>query len=625
MSQQTPEFTKLIKHLRLRAADPDFMNVSTDPYVDSDGDYTVPPLHMTDGLTKDELALGLISACMVGDLPVAQAIWREAGPFEMSFQREKYQNSVNGQAIGRLVKTDLYFGSAVNTERLAELFEWMPTVGLGFLCGVNAEGSMLLDSNYIGDALRMARTDPFDGALPSLVQGRVDQPELLMALAVKRDQSAYKESYDEIMCWATPEMVKAFPEHLAAFKSDQTLDYKTWPAPSNISHPLEQTHLANLTDDFIERVRSVPGYLYSPAEEDNSISFIELKLRTIGVGDRLDIIDMILLKRFLTEPLQHGFDYPAGKVLCRTTVDFLQQFEMGETKLDNLEKSERFCTGYFPMDIILFKNDKHTYADARSVEFNIGLKTTGFNDFAGINKLFKMLRNDHPLQSRIRDAIPLKLWEFLAGTVMSYPMAYDALIGMHQGLGFDNKKVSVRLTLETLEILYKTGFVFAEGSKCFFAEKDMNSARLSSDKSPVCLDLPGSLVKSTGPDSAARHANAFKLAIEMNLWPAEEEAPTGLDEALKMAGRKKNWGSLPSGNAKKGSVGSKKDLANYAYENALKAYIEHAGIEACVAVAKSVTQWQGIANLFETDVIRPYLKQSPSAFRGKLLENALGM
>jgi hypothetical protein len=625
MSQQTPEFTKLIKHLRLRAADPDFMSTSTDPYVDADGDYTVPPLHMTDGLSKDELALGLISACMVGDLPVAQAIWREAGPFEMSFQREKYQNSVNGQAIGRLVNTDIYFGSAVNTELLAELFEWMPTVGLGFLCGVNAEGSMLLDSNYIGDAVRMACTKPFDGALPSLTQGRVDQPELLLALAAKGDQSAYRESYAEILCWATPEMVEGFPEHLAPFKSDQTLDYKTWPAPSNISHPLEQIPLANLTDDFIDRVRTVPGYLYAPAEEDNSISFINLKLRTMGVGDRLDIIDLILLKRFLTEPLQYGFDYPAGKVLCRTTVDFLQQFEIGETKLDNLEKSERFCNGYFPMDIILFKNDKHKYADARSVQFNIGIKTEGFNDFGGVNDLFRMLRNDHPLQSRVRDAIPVKLWDFLAGTCMSYPVAYDALIGMHQGLGFDNKKVSVNLTLETLEILHKTGFRFAEGTACFFSDKDMSKARLTKAVSPISLDLPGSFVRGTKPDNAARHSNGFKLAIEMNLWPAETEAPKNLEEALSMAGRKKNWGAVPSGNGKQGSVGAKKDLAAYAHENALKAYIQHAGIEACVEIAKSVTHWQGIANLFDTNVIRPYLKQSPSAFRGKLLENALGL
>jgi hypothetical protein len=619
MSVQTPEFTKLIKHLRLRAADPGFMNASTDPYVDADGNYNVPPLHMTDGLTKDELAIGLISACMVGDLPVAQAIWSEAGPLEMSFERGKHQNLVNGQAIGRLVKTDIYFESSVNTGRLAELFEWMPTVGLGFLCGVNAEGSMLLDSDYIGDALRMARTDPFDGALPSLAQGRVDHPELLMALATKRDQSAYTESYDEIMCWATPEMVTAFPEHLAAYKSTHSISYKVWPAPSEVSHPLMSTPLAQLTDEFIDRIRPVPGHMYQPEEDDTSISFINLKLKTMRVDDRLDIIDMTVLKRFLTEPLQHGFDFPSGKVLCRTTVGFLQQFELGDVKLDNLEKSERFCSGYFPMDIILFKNDKHKYADARSVKFDIGVQTEGFNDFGGINELFRMLRNDHPLQSRVREAIPLKLWDFLAGSNVGYPISYDAMIGLHEGLGFDNKKVTLSLTVQTLEILHKAGVKFAPGTQCFLTDSDVRKARNQKGIIGVSLDIAGSLVKDSAPERAARHANAFKLAVSMNLWPAETEAPANLEEALKLAARKKVWEKEL--NAKS----NQKDLAAYAHENALKAYIERAGIEACVDTVKSASQWNGLVTLFGREAIKPYLPRSPKDFRGKLLESDMGL
>ena len=637
MPAQTPEFTKLIKHLRIRADAPEFMSANTDPYVDAYGDYNVPPLHMTDGLTKDELALAIITACLVGDLPVAQAIWREAGPFEMTFERGNYQNLVNGQAIGRLVRTDNYLDGAINVERLEELFEWMPTVGLGYLCGVNAEGSMLLDSTYIGDAVRMARTDPFDGALPSLAQGRVDQPELLVALAAKRDQSAYRESYDEILCWVAPEMVKAFPEHLAAFKSDQTMDFKYWPAPSEISHPLEQINLSQLKPDLIERIRKVPGHMYQPKENDTSISFIGLNLRTMGVGDRLDIIDMILLKRFLTAPLQHGFDYPAGKILCRTTVDFLQQFDLGETKLENLEKSERFCCGYFPMDIILFKNDKHEAADARSIEYDIGAKTTGFNDFSGLNSLFRMLRNDHPLQSRVRDAIPVQLWDFLASASLSYPVAYDAMIGLHEGLGFDNKKVNLSLTVEALDLLHKTGFVFADGTQCFFTDKEMNGARVLRGKIPVALDIPGSLVKSLGEENVVRHANAFTQAISMNLWPADTDAPANLEDALKIASRKKVWGNLPHIRPQKASPNTnpgkkeqvkkinQKDLAAYAHENALKAYIERAGLDACVDIAKSDTQWNCLVQLFGRDAIKPYLTRSPKSFKGKLLESDMGM
>jgi hypothetical protein len=92
----------------------------------------------------------------------------------------------------------------------------------------------------------------------------------------------------------------------------------------------------------------------------------------------------------------------------------------------------------------------------------------------------------------------------------------------------------------------------------------------------------------------------------MGLWPSETTKPKSLSDALVMASRRKNWGDSNA-------------------EMALKAYIDVAGVEACVQAAKSDAHWMFMDRHFGREALTPYLKLTSRLTRGRLLENDLGM
>jgi hypothetical protein len=58
---------------------------------------------------------------------------------------------------------------------------------------------------------------------------------------------------------------------------------------------------------------------------------------------------------------------------------------------------------------------------------------------------------------------------------------------------------------------------------------------------------------------------------------------------------------------------------------ALEAYLVNAGLDACLAVAKTPGQWITLTQVFSVDELKPYLKTMPAKARGRMLESALGL
>lgn len=607
---KTPAYTKLISHIRHRRSDQLFMETNINPFVVSDDKLVYDQYKITEGLAKEELSHALVIACISGDLPVAKAIWREEGPFENKFEIRDRRYWLNGIPFVSGIDTHDYLRSSPKINQLSEIFEWMPSAGLGFLCGINSNLSLLLDSEYIGNAINTSKIDSFEGDLPVFNGGKISKPELLIAMADKRKKSFYKDSFGQILCWATREMIEAFPDDLSTFDRNQYIECKGPTPLNNISHPMQRFELDGISEDVIRRLLPVKEFQADTPIDDNALMLKSINLNTRPSKSRTDVLSYILMERLATREIQFGFNHNNDLTLCRASLDFLQRFDAESVDELSLSKCYDFCSEYFPLDMILFHYDKEGNFDARSINISIGLEINGADDSVNLYRLYRELQNYNQLQLPIKNLIPRSLFDYLMRFKQTIPVIqHEALLGLYHAFGVDNSDFMVSLKIDQLEHLHRIGFVFSEGTVCYRDHAEYSAAK--SDYKTKCviidLDYEFRLEQSINFDrNLERYRKAYETAIKMNLWPAPTKKPSSLEEAIKMMARKSSVGNTP-------------------HDKSLMAYLMVYGVDKCVSTAKTAAQWRGIIMTFGREMIEPHLEKAPSNIKGILFENDLGL
>jgi hypothetical protein len=564
-------------------------------------------------LEPDELARALVRACFHADLTIAKEIWSQRGPFEVVYQEGKHQVLINGEATHEYTKTQHLLTNAKTISDIEELFEWMPSIGLGFMCGVGTKDGLLLQGHRIEKPIKyLSWATNFTGELPMFSYGSVAQPELMLALDDKMRTSHYADSFDHILCWVEEGTMREFPDEFDAFESIQELYLKRKGADGK--DEIRIIPVSEVTEDALSDVSRraiVDGEIVN---SDAPWSYHGLSLETFPVEPGVPQNNLVLGYQ-ADAPLKHGFNHKPGHVLCRTRVSFLRQFNIGPVQQDNLAKAKAFVVGYFPFDLMMHRVPQTVLRGPGCVRLDNGMRQGTRDTPYLIRDLYKALGNDSPVQHYLQKALTPPLLDYIRDLYCDVTLDAESMLALFQGLGVDNQGYRVDLNYKGLQILQDAGFRFSDDS--VIADSQQISAsgyllqhRLNSQDTDVLLKidstLDGQMVTNGSFDERKAWDNRYTNALSMNLWPAETVRPESLVDALVKAGRKKKWGTTVP-------------------EMALRTYINQAGLEACAEVAKTAPHWAFLKEHFGREAMTPFMRKIPAKVRGTILMDDIGL
>lgn len=565
-------------------------------------------------LQEDERGRALFRACIHGDLKIAKEIWNRHGPFEVRYGAAHNGNdtTINDELVHDSTAPFHYFTNIKDSAELSELMEWMPTVGMGFLVGVGADSAPMLQSMRLEKTIQsVAWASRFEGDLPTLTKGVLTDPELMLTLQARSNESSYPVIFKEVLCWMEEGSINQFEGHVSGYQSIQSLFLDNHRGTEYLEVPID-----DVTDDVVKDICTTHLVDGMVELSDAKWKYRSLNLQTFP-NEPSEPKNRLVLGYQADEPLKHGFNHKPGYVLCRTTVDFLEQFPIGTINQGNLAKAQEFSRAYFPLDLAMLeapqKNAMHTGCLARKNGMHQGVHDTLYL----IKTFYKGFADASPLQPYLQKSINSTLFGFIKQHHCYVPLDADSMIALKQGLGLDNAGFSVDIDYKDLSRLYEAGYRFSDDSLTYaqlsFRQNSRGGEsmyRLHEKDTEVKFNAENPFMEKGSQNQSewdkAAIKNRYSNAISMNLWPAETTRPQSLSEAVVMAGRKKKWGDTP-------------------HEQSLLAYIDHAGMKACAEVAKTTPHWTFLKDHFGREAMDPYMGTATRAARGKILMDDLGM
>lgn len=548
-------------------------------------------------------ALALSAAC--ADLEIAKRLVEIHGPIPVDFMRkDKYEALLNGESL--YLVNDPFLGNAKTTAEMAEAIEWMPSVGLNWMLGVGSEHGELYSSSRLEKALAKIREVEFNGALPSLVQGRVEQPELLGALHAKKATSCVPKAYDAILCWVPEATVAEFPDDLIPYRSLQDIVFEDTFRRQGEENTVT-VRLANVEKGTFDDVKN------GPEDREKRLAFKDLLLTSVPATDDRDIVSELLLTHQATTSIQHGFWKHPGMVLCRTSVDFLAQFEMGQPDPVNDQLAGEFARSYVPVDLMAMAYGNLEDVFQKSLVSKVGFGSQREKQSYSFNYLIKLHNQPEPLGSDIRGIMSQDLVEFLL-ELNKTGVSVEVLPTLFREYGIDNRTLSLNVWSTHVNDLYQGGFKFAPGT--------VTEMRLSPSRTDEATSLPGHVSFtymdfSTSAISEEVLQDMHTKAISMGLWTSPLKQPESIAEALAgLARRKFHHGP----NLVKGKLPYEANTPVYA----LRGYMAVAGAEACALAAKSDAHWKVLREVFGTEELMPYLDSASLQAKGRLFMKDLG-
>lgn len=545
---------------------------------------------LMDQLTEFDIADCLYRAAMSGNEPLMRKLveYRGAVPVDFVHPRPTMQSTINGEPTNAV---DIAQLSHIRSPAgLKSLLQAIDELGMKGLINPGPTFPALFRKLNINDSYQRIEVASFSGQLPELIEGQLRNPELALALAQESASTCTPDAYRPMLCWASESMVKQFPDSLATLRPFQN----------------------------VARQGSMAQWKQGSGAEGNML-FSGI---TLGVKPSEGIkFAPKLMKTMAPLAPTYGFDDLEGRVLCETKSDFLLNFEVGESSLDNIAASQAFVQSYCPMDIMAMQVTDACDMAHKSV--------SAFMEFGGelasehsvaYNELFNLLSNDHPLRDRALDMMTAEQWKGLFKKADSKYLYASSLIAMYQTFGLDNTGLSVKIRYDDIPAFKVANYRFSDETKFFDDEKAFKSHCSSfqgAGLTAVYAFLNSSLMLDQGDFFDASGAPKLSIlekttldfidVVNLNIWPSNTIPPTDFAEAVKMAGSA--------------------DLSNTMNNRsmALRAMLVVAGIDACVQAISAPRQWINITKIFPKSEVTPYLSIMPNKAKGMLLEEDLGL
>jgi hypothetical protein len=526
-------------------------------------------------MPESELAEALLYAVFLGDVTLAQNLWSERGPFKVHLMPSASNElELNGEAYA--VPNDrMYLFEAIRhidqLKSMLDLINHQEITGL-----LDGPGALFLSGGQKIVA-ELARSVEFEGELPALDGEVVSHPELAIALSEAASGRPHSKAYDPVLCWATPEMIKAYGAYL---------------------DPFTPVHGVKLGDSFVDFPRWKVLHEQAEIEGDEPPACDAFTLRCQASGN--DYLAQIVVQAFGSKKQQHGIFEKPGYLLCHTTCQFLAEFE-GPAALDsqNYAAARSFTECYVPLDLMTL----NAHPGGRfNHPIDIGFRHSG----KGKEIAFMNLGED--IHQALGPVLSHNQWKFI---LRNECLQGRDIVTAVKVLGLDNQGMVWRLEQETPGDLKDLGYRFVPETEVFLQDKRGVTSRDRLNTGATCVDL--SEIK-----TYCRRTDINEVGIgwgrcmlqntyEIGLWPFKEPKRP-LSKLIPRLARTKD------------PTDDLTDMASIA-----RVIIKDSPIEECVKHAKTASEWTLLAGIHGPEAMQPYLRVMPLTSRGVVFSQDLGL
>jgi hypothetical protein len=490
---------------------------------------------------------------------------------------------------GKPVVLGVKFLNAIDRHKvdgqLNSLLDMIVEFGIKGLIDHGESYPLLLRNVYSNPIESVFDRSQFEGYLPELSEGVVSHPELAIALRDRSARAAAPEAYQPLLCWASEDMVRQFPENLMPLRVFQEVEghgtLAQWKAQSG--------EPGNLDFDCI----------------------------SIGIEatDKNTVFASCLIESMAPEASKKGFSDINGRLLCETTTNFLLQFETSACSEKNIHAATKFVDTYCPVLIMAKKAAAFYQAQGIKVPYQ-GVPQIFVTDMrSNFDALINLMVAWDETSERVKTLITKDQWAHLAKRSQS-SIEPACLHTLWKELGIDNTGLQLALDGEQVVYLAKNDYRFSSDTRVFENESSSNEYSENNGTSNTTSLLIEDNRVPYVPDyfDGRQDANlfvhaivVFKKILASNLWPTEEGRPKDLKEALLEC--------------------NGLDLGNYECNRAmlLRAYLTEVGVDECAETVSRPNQWLMLTTVFGADELKPYLGIMPKAAKGRVLENSLGL
>ncbi|MBB4861645.1 hypothetical protein HNP46_000456 [Pseudomonas nitritireducens] len=549
-----------------------------------------------DRVIAEDLPYIFARAVMYGDEELARVIWGRRGPFKAVIQippgpYTRYEivgeeKTVPLDTAGfNLGKGIGHYLSMLGTADQADsLFSLMLESGLlGESDGGDAL-SLLLEPDRISEtSIHFVKSGPacVEEEIPFLRGGVLEAPELAIAIGELIDSRAFKRAYEQTICWATPDMVELFPNHLRPFKAVQKMSYNQMErndsTPNSEEDRLRDARIQPLDEFTAQNLWRVRSNSSSVSVESSNEAEWPLTVRSLNVSvlpsNRLNVEDGMLLAMQASLAVRRGFGFTGGKVLCAVSAEFLNSFPSTKPSEGKLDAMRGKLKQYFPLCLV----HQH-YGQARAV--SALLMPISNESYLGRNLASDSAKSPD-FAARLRRYLPAKLLGTFIENSFNGEGEHNRMLPLHfeglRELGFADQPVKAKIDYEDLEAMELKGIMIAAGSS-------------------ICgVKIPAEVNSELGADTA-RHAFYSRILsisagpITLNNVPSDKPVRDVLKELKKF--------SLKPGQTDSVCVHI--------------ALLKHRGVDALVKDLKTSADWKVMFKVFSHEAMRDYMHLAPN-------------
>ena len=558
-------------------------------------DDQLPDTDLISLLNAEDLAECLLTAAYRGRITLMRELVAHRGQIPLRFEHtlsNPAQYLLNGRHL--VLDNSKYLRHIKSTKGLKALLTQIEAFGLKGLVDPGQTYPLLL--REIDERVKNFpfTREVFSGQLPELRNDTLSHPELAIALGREAEGPVTPDAYRPILCWASKDMARQFPERLAPLK------------------PYQQVSGSRSIKDFKAS--------FDPEKPDAPL------IISVGVHAprREGDFTKFLFRQMAPESIQMGFEDEAGRVLCETTTDFLLSFPTVNHSEENHQAARSFVEQYCPYEIIATKTARICARDFGSKPkstFKYQGEAYWFNSDVhtqfsyGDSRLFEMLSLDHPLRDRALNMMERQQWLWLIERYDARHSSARCLLALRDTFGLDNAGMKLILSQQKLSALIDAGYRFVDETSAFHDHGQFDYAsRHTYDpkfKSTVFLKFdvidwrPPHAEQMSERQVQEQIVGQYQKILMSNLWPSKSSKPTDVNNALEML------------------VNHQKSLLGDAAKISLHAYLKNAGLEACLKAKPE--HLPKLLDVFARGEFDPYLKTLPNKLKGLLLENDMGL
>ncbi len=503
------------------------------------------------------------NACIVADLPVVEKIMAVHGTVNLVMTHD----GKNYYADDKVVTGHHEKVLARNAVELEAVIGIMQRSGLGSLLETDKRGQCVFfsHSRVFSGSPKMPALDPLKDHIPSLINGKVINPELLLSMKEALEKSIMPRAFQRMPCWVSKDDLEMLQ--------------------TKRSYSINQSFEIQREPEWVERAKVLFDSVVIPYDEIKPGCFVfeDGKHRTINA--RMSLVengdacqerlcdDGIRMNSFLSHDVLCGFNHPGGMTLCMIDVDELSCFEISSTTAKNRHATNNFVSNFATFELYatlygsgIWDTNHPDYDVEFEPKRNFGILPS---EYASVDEFIKLVSGDKSLlDSAISRLGEKQFFSF----VNARNYGVDVYDNLFKFCGYNNDHFDVKVGSEAA------------------VDKLFNSNYIFNPKGENYIDLP----RDMSPD-------AYKKMCIMGLWPdGTSRKPDSIAEGLKILVRN------PSNNVMRG-------------------YLLSEGVEAVASVCKSEPQWKMLLDVFPAPETAKVMGMMPKGLKRKQVETDFGL